>query len=64
MEAPVRHDRRVLIFWVLGNCLALGLFGFAESVVLRILGALWLAGAISLAGLMAIGGMFGVGDDE
>lgn len=62
MGASVARDKAVLIVWVLGNCLALGLFGFAEPVILRILGALWLAGAISLAGLVTIGGLFGEGE--
>lgn len=56
------RDKAALIVWVLGNCLALGLFGFADLLILRILGAVWLAGAISLAGLVTIGGLFGEGE--
>lgn len=56
------RDKAALIVWVLGNCLALGLFGFADLLILRILGAVWLAGAISLAGLSSIGYLFG--EDE
>jgi hypothetical protein len=59
METSVARDKVILIVWGLGNCLALGLFGFTDLLILRILGAMWLAGAISLAGLVTIGGLFG-----
>ena len=52
-----KRERAWIVGWFLMNVLALLLFGFADSLILRVAGAIWLAAVVTFGSLIPLGGV-------